>query len=104
MCAVAEEGEQLDDPFGSADLHSEPKLAIPISKYPDGTPSWEETVADMLRVIAELTDPDDTSVGGRFKRDNRDTLEQMRQAHRNAWSTIEHRLGDCDRELRESNG
>jgi hypothetical protein len=58
----------------------------------------------MLRFIAGLSDPDDTSVGGRFKRNNRDTLEQMRQAHVNAWSTIEHRIGDCDRELRESNG
>jgi hypothetical protein len=57
----------------------------------------------MLRFIAGLSDPDDTSVGGRFKRDNRDTLEQMRQAHHNAWSTID-RLGDRNRELRESNG
>jgi ppGpp synthetase/RelA/SpoT-type nucleotidyltranferase len=31
--------------------------------------------------------------------ENREVLEQMRQAKHDAWSTIEHRLGD--RELRE---
>jgi hypothetical protein len=34
-------------------------------------------------------------------RRNREVLEQMRQAERDAWSTDEHRLGDRDRELRE---
>jgi hypothetical protein len=51
-------------------------------------------VADMLAVIANLTDPADTAMSERFKRDNREMLEQMRQAKRDAWSTIEHRLGD----------
>jgi len=62
---------------------------------------WGRHVADMLAVIASLTDPADTAMSERFKRDNREVLEQMRQAKRDAWSTIEHRLGDRDRELRE---
>jgi hypothetical protein len=53
---------------------------VSISKYPDGSPSWEDTVPDVLRVIAELTDPKDTAIKGRFQRANRDTLDQMRQA------------------------
>ena len=53
----------------------------------------------MLAVIASLTDPADTAMSERFKRDNREVLEQMRQAKRDAWSTIEHRLADRDREL-----
>jgi hypothetical protein len=55
-------------------------------------------------VIAGLNDPDDTAPGGRFKHDNRENLEQMRQSNRQAWSTIEHSLGDRDPELRESCG
>jgi hypothetical protein len=54
--------------------------------------------------MLRFSDPDDTPLSGRFKRDNRDTREQMRQGHHNAWSVIEHRLGDRDRELQESNG
>jgi hypothetical protein len=57
--------------------------------------------ADMLRVIAGLNDRDDTAINGRFKGENGDVREQMRQAERDAWSTVEHRLGDRDRELRE---
>jgi hypothetical protein len=52
-------------------------------------------------VIAELIDPEDTAATGRFKRGNRDTLEQMRKADRDAWSTVMRRLGDRDLELRE---
>jgi hypothetical protein len=52
---------------------------VRVSKYPDGSPSWEDAVADMLRVIAKLTDPEDTAATGRFNRANRDTLDQMRQ-------------------------
>jgi hypothetical protein len=47
----------------------------------------------MLQVIAGLNDPADTAIGGRFKAVNRDALEAMRQADRDAWATIEHRLG-----------
>jgi hypothetical protein len=46
-----------------------------------------------------LNDPADPYTNGRFKRENREVLEQMRQADRDARLTIEHRLGD--RELRE---
>jgi hypothetical protein len=77
---------------------------VPIRKLPDGAPSWEDPVADVLRAIANLSDPADTAMSGRSKRDNRDTLEQMRQADRDAWSTIEHRLADRDRQLRELDG
>jgi hypothetical protein len=48
-----------------------------------------------------LTDPVDTATSGRFKRENREVVEQMRQADCQAWSTIEHRLGDRERQLRE---
>jgi len=54
----------------------------------------------MLRVIAGPVDPDDTAPNGRFKRDNREALEQMRQADRDAWASVEHRLGDRDGQLR----
>jgi hypothetical protein len=53
-------------------------------------------VADMLAVIANLTDPADTAMSGRFKRDNREVLEQIRQGDREAWPSVEHRL--CDRD------
>jgi len=56
----------------------------------------------MLRVIADLTDLDDTVATGRFVNANRDTLEEMREADRDAWVTVMHRLGDRERELRES--
>ena len=59
------------------------------------------TIEPLLRVIADLNDPDNTAINGRFESGNREVLEQMRQAERDAWSTIEHRLGDRDRELRE---
>jgi hypothetical protein len=36
-------------------------------------------------------DRDDTAINGRFKGENREVLEQMRQAERDAWSTVEHR-------------
>jgi hypothetical protein len=45
---------------------------------PDGGLDWEKTAADVRAMIAELSDPADTAKGGRFKQDNRDTLEQMR--------------------------
>jgi hypothetical protein len=50
--------------------------------------------------ITGLTDPADTATNGRFKRDNRDTFEQMRQADCSAWSAVEHHA-DRDRELPE---
>jgi hypothetical protein len=37
----------------------------------------------------------------RLKRENREVLEAMQQRDRDAWSSVEHRLGDRDRELRE---
>ena len=100
----ADEGEagEGDDPFSYSDLRGDDALVVPISKYPDGSPSWEDTVADMLRVIADLTDLDDTVATGRFVNANRDTLEEMREADRDAWVTVMHRLGDRERELRES--
>jgi hypothetical protein len=61
----------------------------------------EDTAADMLRVIVGLAYPDDTATNGRFKREHRHTPEQIRQADRDAWTTVEHRLGERDRELRE---
>jgi hypothetical protein len=75
-----EEGEQPGDPFAYSDLRGDEDLAVPISKYPDGSPSWEGTVADWIRMISELTDQRDIAATGRFQRANRDTLDQMWQA------------------------
>jgi hypothetical protein len=47
--AGAVEGEQPGDPFAYSDLRGDQELVVPISKYPDGSPSWEDTVANMLR-------------------------------------------------------
>jgi hypothetical protein len=98
--------DELADPFaygGSSDSGAGDSagLAVPTRKLPGGEPNWEETVADMLVVIAGLTEPADTAGNGRFKRDNREVLDRMREADRDAWSTVERRLGDRDRELRE---
>ena len=57
-----------------------------------------ETMAEMLRVIADLADP---AMSGRF---NRDVLDQMHEGDRDAWLSVERRLADRDRELREGNG
>ena len=74
---------------------------IAIRKRPDSRPDWEGTVADMLAAITALYDPADTATSGRFKRANRDALEQIRQADRTAWSALEHQFADRDREFRE---
>jgi len=101
---AAEDGDG-EDPFAYSELRGDDQLIVPISKYPDGSTSWEDTVADMLRVIADLTDLDDTVATGRFVNANRAALEEMREADRDAWGTVMHRLGDRERELREdSNG
>jgi hypothetical protein len=55
----------------------------------------------MLAAITALSDPADTATSGRFKRANRDALEQIRQADRTAWSALEHQFADRDREFRE---
>jgi hypothetical protein len=100
------EGEADDaDPFGYSDLRgSDDELRVPVSKFPDGSTSWEDTVADMVRVIIDLTDPEDAAPTGRFKRANRETLEEMRLNDRDAWNTVELRLADQYRELREQHG
>jgi hypothetical protein len=94
------------DPFGYSDLREPDQrergsLAVPIRKLPDGGPDWEETAADMRELIATLTDPADMAMNGRFKRDNRDVLDQMRDGDRDAWNSVELRLADRDRERRE---
>ena len=57
---------------------------MPISKYPDASTSWEDTVADMLRVIADLTDLEEHREHWPLQARNRDALEEMRQADRDA--------------------
>jgi hypothetical protein len=89
--------------LASSDLRGE-GLALPIRKLSDGAVSWEDTFADMRRVIANLSDPADTAMSGRFRRDNRDTLRQMRRTNPDAGSTVEYRLPDRDCQLRESDG
>jgi hypothetical protein len=64
------------DPAGNQEL------IVPISPYPDGSPVWEDTVTDTLRVIADLGDPADTAATGRFKHANRDTLDEMGRPRR----------------------
>jgi hypothetical protein len=94
----ATEEKGFGDPFGYSDLRDPDSLAVPILKLPDGGPDWEETAAAMRVKIAELTDP---ASNGRFKADNRAVLDQMRDDDRDAWNSVELRLGDRDRELRE---
>jgi hypothetical protein len=71
---------------------------VSIHTLHDSSPDREDRVAEMLRVIAGLVDPDDTAPNGRFKPDKREALEQMRQADRDAWASVQ--LGDPDRQLR----
>jgi hypothetical protein len=75
--------------------------AVDICWLPDGGPDLEEATSETLRVIAGLPQPDHTAVAGRFKHDNREVLDQMRQGDRDAWQSVELRLADRDRELRE---
>jgi hypothetical protein len=94
------EGDWLKDQSRYIDLRSR---AMQIRGLPDGAPDWVATTAEMLRVFTGLTDPDDTAVGGRFKRENREVLEERRQADCDtSWSIVEQHFGDRDRKLRES--
>jgi hypothetical protein len=45
---------------------------------------------------------DDTASNGRFWRDNREVLDQLRDGDREAWNSVQQRLGHRDRELREA--
>jgi hypothetical protein len=58
----------------------------------------------MRQVIAGLACRDDTASNGRFQRDNREVFDQMRDGDCNAWQSVQVRLGERDRELREGNG
>jgi hypothetical protein len=93
------EEDWLKDDFLYIDLRS---LAMKIRGLPDGAPDWVAKTAEMLRVFAGLTDPNETAVSGQFKRENREVLEEMRQADCDTWSIVEHHFGDRDRKLRES--
>jgi len=101
LASCEADDQPVEDLFGCRDLRS---LALPIRSLPHGAPDWEEPAANMWGVIAGLADPDDTATNGRLKRKNRATLEPIRLTDRDAWSSVEHRIADRDRELRESNG
>jgi hypothetical protein len=47
---------------------------------------------------------DDTAGNDRFQPDNREVLEQMRDGDCDAWNSVQLRLGERDRELREQTG
>jgi hypothetical protein len=79
-------------------------LAVPLVRMKDGGPDWEETAAEMRVKVALITDPADTGFDDRFKKANRDVLDQMREGDRDAWMSVERRLGDRDPGLREGNG
>jgi hypothetical protein len=66
-------------------------LAVETRRLPDGAPDWEGATAEMLRVIGGLNDPDDTASNGRFKRENREVLDQLRQADRAGGGTLRER-------------
>ena len=76
------------DPAGNQEL------IVPISPYPDGSPVWEDTVADTLRVIADLRDPATTRrlAGSSTPIATRST----RWDDRDAWNTVELRLAGRD--------
>jgi hypothetical protein len=102
---VGEDGGATRDAFDPGDDAGgdEASLTVPLVKMTDGGPDWEETAAEMRVCIATLDDLADTDpAGGRFKRDNAELLEQMRQCDRDAWTSVELRLADRDRELREA--
>jgi len=54
-------------------------------------------------VIAGLASRDDTAGNGRFQRerDNRAVLDEIRDGDRDAWNSVQLRLGERDRELRD---
>ena len=54
-----------------------------------------------VSVIAGLASRDDTAGNGRFQRDNRAVLDEIRDGDRDAWSSVQLRLGERDRELRD---
>lgn len=94
----AKEGAEADPQPAAAAARS---LAVPIRQGSrQGTTDWPGTAQDMIEAIAKLTDPADTEPNGRFKQDNRRTLDTMRISDKNAWSTVEYRLGDRYRQLR----
>ncbi len=77
-------------------------LEVPIRAIAgQGATDWAGTAEDMRKRIAKLTSPADTASDGRFKRDNRKTLDDMRNADRDAWGTIEYELGQRDLKLRK---
>ena len=61
----------------------------------NGSPTWGKPARRSCR--SSPVSP--TRRGGRFKRANRDTLEEMRLNDRDAWNTVELRLADQYREL-----
>jgi hypothetical protein len=58
---------------------------VPIRSLPDGAPDWEEIAADMLRVMADLADPNDNPTNGRFNRESPEVLEEMCKVIMGAW-------------------
>jgi hypothetical protein len=56
----------------------------------------QETAAETRQVIAGLMSRHDTASNGRFQRRNRAVLDQMRDGDRDAWNTVQLRLGDHD--------
>src|SRR5271165_1755395 len=58
--------------------------ALAIQHFLHGDPDWDETAAEILRVIVGFADLNDSGAGGRFKRNNRAGVEQMRQPDRGA--------------------
>jgi hypothetical protein len=82
-----------------------PSLAVAIRPGPrQGTSDWPGIVKDLLAVIAGITDPADTGPRGRFKWQNRSTLEGLRIADRQAWGYVQQQLAERYRQLREGAG
>jgi hypothetical protein len=104
---AADAGEVRDAFDPSPETDPDPageSLAVPLVRMKDGGPDWEETAAEMRVKVALITDPADTGFDDRFKKANRDVLDQMREGDRDAWMSVERRLGDRDPGLREGNG
>jgi hypothetical protein len=94
-------GSEQGKPAPNGVAQTPASLTVPLRKAPGNKTDWQGTAQDMVAVIAGLTDLADTGNDGRFKRDNRQGLELMRTGDKNAWSTVEYRLGDRERQLRD---
>ncbi len=67
-----------------------------------GTTDWPGTAEDLLAVIAKIDAPEDTEPCGRFRQQNRLTLDLLRRSDKRAWSYVGQQLNERYRQLCEA--